>query len=163
MNTDRITSLVQKVQSLPDPGGRETALELVQEIMDLHAAGLERIMQLITAAEAGAPILDSIAGDELASSVLLLHDLHPLDIEQRLKRALARDEFHARGASVELVSIDDGVVRIRIEGGPGLKASVEAAALDAAPDAVSIVVEGGREEGGPGFVPLTQLLANTAS
>lgn len=163
MNTDRITTLVQKVQSLPDPGGREVALELVKEIMDLHAAGLERILQLIITAEAGGPILDSIAADDLASSVLLLHDLHPLDIEQRVKRALARDEFHSRGASAELVSIDEGIVRIRIEGGPGLKKAVEAAALEAAPDAASIVVEGGREEGDPGFVPLTQLLAGTAS
>lgn len=158
MNTDSIESLVRKVQSLPDAGARDTALELVQNIMDLHAAGLERILQILSSAEAGGPLLETIAGDALVSSLLLLHDLHPLDMETRVRRALERKEFQSRGASADLVGIRDGIIIVRIEGGPALKTAVEQAVVEAAPDAVSVVVEGG-EAAHSGFVPLAQLTA----
>ena len=152
MNTNNIESLVEKVQNFADPGAREIALELVQEIMDLHAAGLERIMQILSSAEAGEAAVDAMSDDPLVSGILLLHDLHPLDMEARVRRAL--------GTKAQLLSTRDGIVLIRIDGGPELKAAVHQAVVEAAPDARSIVIEGGHESRG-NFVPVTQLTASS--
>jgi len=113
--------------------------------MELHREGLERLVELLPdhAAE--------VAGDPLVSGLLLLHDLHPLDLHTRVTRALDRPEF----ASVQLVSTAGGEVRIRIRGDRGVRAAVEAVVGEAAPDAVSVFIEGS-----PDFVPLAELVAS---
>jgi hypothetical protein len=158
VTTDAIETLVQKVQALPDPIARQTALDLVQAVMDLHAAGLDRMLELLSSDEtSGAPI-DALVSDNLVSGLLLLHDLHPLDLETRVGRALERPEFHSRGSSVELLSAGNGIVRVHIDGGHALRGAVEAAIVEAAPDAVDVQIEGG-PPAAAGFVPLTALMA----
>ena len=159
MKVGHIEELVQKVQSLPDPGARRTSLELVQAIQDLHATALERMMEIIDGSEGGRAIVDALAADPRASSILLLHDLHPLDLEARVARALDDPAFHSRGAAVELVSIDGGVIRVRIDGGAGLKHAVEKVLWEAAPEAADIVLEGEPDRAPNNFVPLEALLA----
>ena len=56
MNADRLEDLVQKVRSLKDSDARDAALELVQAVMDLHAAGLDRMMEIVSTSEAGGPL-----------------------------------------------------------------------------------------------------------
>jgi hypothetical protein len=124
--------------------------------MEFHAEGLRRMMDIVFDS-GGASRADAFASDSLVSSMLLLHDLHPLDLHSRVERALDVPEFRARGASVELKSILDGVVRVRVEGGPQLRSAVETALMEAAPDALSIQVDG--EPVSAGFVPLGQLTA----
>ena len=142
MTKDAIEALVQKVQSLPDPNARQTALDLVQAVMDLHTEGLERMLEILSDLEAGGAAIDTLAADDLVGSLLLLHDLHPLDLETRVLRALDRPEFRARGANVELISAANGMVRVRIEGGSALRGAVEATITEAAPDASEIQIEG---------------------
>jgi hypothetical protein len=158
VKSEQIEELVQKVQSLPDPGARQTALELVQAILDLHATALERIMEMVARGEGGQAIVDALATDPRASSILLLHDLHPLDLETRVARALDDPAFRSRGASTELVSIQDGVIRVRIDGGTGLRQAVEKALWEAAPEAVEVLVEGAPDQISNNFVPLEALL-----
>lgn len=159
MKSEQLEEMVAKVQALPDGNVRQTTLDLVQAILILHAEGLERMLEIVAGAEGGPAILDALGADARASSILLLHDLHPLDTETRIARALDDPAFRVRGASVQLVSIEDGVIRVRIEGGPGLKHAVEQALWEAAPDAVKILVEGGAEPGSKNFVPLEALLS----
>ena len=160
MNTERLDSLVQRVRSLADPAARDAALELVQAVMDLHAASLERMMDIVHESEAGEAIFEAYAADAAVGNMLLLHDLHPLDLEQRVRRALDQPAFHGRGVAVEVVSIRDGVVRVRIERDSALKSAVEKALTEAAPDAAGLIVEGGADNHpGSNFVPLAQLLA----
>lgn len=149
MNTERLESLVQKVRSLEDSDARYAALELVQAVMDLHGAGLDRIMEIVSSSEA---VLDQFAADPAISAILLLHDLHPVDFETRVRRALDRTR-------AELISIREGVVHIRLEGGPAFEAAVRQALAEAAPDAVEIVVETTNAHASNAFVPLTQLMA----
>jgi hypothetical protein len=156
VNAERIESLVQKVQSLEDSSARDAALELVQAVMELHANGLEKMLDIVSDAEGGAVVIDAIAHDPLAGSMLLLHDLHPLDLETRVRQALDRPEFRSRGAEVELLSIRDAAVWIRVKGGSALRTAVEQAVFEAAPDAAAVNIEGGSEA----FVPLAQLLAS---
>ncbi len=162
MNTSRVEELIQQIRSLPDPHARGVALDLVQSVMDFHASGLARMMEIVSEADPNGNLMAALASDDLTSSLLLLHDLHPLDLQARIQRALEQLSVNARGARVDLVSIDGGVVRVRIEGGPvpGLKSAVEIALSNAAPDAASIVIEGAEENlHAANFVPLEQLLA----
>jgi len=156
---DQIEPLVGKVQALADPKARKTALDLVQAVMDLHTEALERVMEIVADSACGGEVIEALGNDGLVSSLLLLHDLHPLDLETRVVRALDRPEFRSRGASVELITAANGLVRVRLEGGHALRAAVEAAVGEAAPDAAEIQIEGGAPAATPGFVPLAALTA----
>lgn len=128
--------------------------------MDLHASGIEKMLEVVHESGAGGPIFEAYAADDLVSGLLILHDLHPLDLEQRVRRALEQPNFKGRGVTVELLSVREGVVHIRIEGGPSLKSAVEKAVWNAAPDAAEVMVEGAPgHQSIAGFVPLEQLLA----
>ena len=50
--------------------------------------------------------------------LLLLHGLHPLDLEARVRQALdkVRPYLRSHGGNVELLGVDEGVVRLRLEG-----------------------------------------------
>ena len=160
MNTDRIADLVAQVRSLPDPAARNVALDLVQAVMDLHANGLDRMLQLIAETDSAGRIQEAFAADDLVSNVLLLHDIHPFDLEARVTRALDKPEFRSRGAKVELISVADGVVRVLVEGGPALRATVEKVLANAAPDSAGIEFEpSSHPVGAADFVPLEHLLA----
>jgi hypothetical protein len=154
-----IEELLQNVQQLPDPQARHTALALAQAILDLHSAALERMLELIAEREPDTSLIDSIAADPEAGSVLLLHDLHPLELQARVERALENPSFQTPGSSVQLVSLRDGVVRIRVEGSPTLRSAVESAVWEAAPDAQDVILDGNPDFAGAGFVSVKQLFA----
>src|SRR6185295_570875 len=105
-------------------------------------------------------IVDQLAQDELIASVLLLYDLHPVDLETRVRGALekSRPYLKTHGGNVELVGIDEGgVVRLRMQGSchgcPSsavtLKLAIEQAIHEAAPDVSAILVEGQAVPGRP--------------
>jgi Fe-S cluster biogenesis protein NfuA/nitrite reductase/ring-hydroxylating ferredoxin subunit len=86
------------------------------------------------------------------ASLLLVHDLHPYDVETRVRNALdsVRPYLGSHGGDVELVGIDDdGVVRLRLlgscDGCPSssvtLQLAVEGAVEAAAPETARIEVE----------------------
>lgn len=156
----RIDELVRKVEALPDPAGRALAVELVQAVMTLHAAALARIVQIAPEAVA------SIAADELVSSVLALHDLHPDSFETRFARVVDKLQrfFDTRGSGMEVLEASPDGVRVRFTGrrpgaGAAAKATIESAIYEAVPEIANLLVEGVEEENGPGFVPLSSLLA----
>ncbi|HVF92048.1 MAG TPA: NifU family protein [Blastocatellia bacterium] len=162
----KIEGLVRKIESMADEKARASALELFQSIMDLHGAGLERMMSAaFDAGDAGRRIIETFAEDELVSSLLLLYGLHPLDLQARVEAAIdkMRPMLRSHGGSLELVSIVDGVVRLRLDGSckgcgltaQALKQSVEEAVYDAAPDMSALYVAGAVEH--PSASGLVQL------
>ena len=149
----KIDGLVRKIESMPDEKSRAAALELFQSIMDLHGAALERMMSVaFDAGDEGRRIIDSFGDDGLISSLLLLYGLHPVGLESRVIAALdkASPMLRSHGGSVELLGIDEGVVRLRLEGrckgcgssAQAIRVSVEEAVYDAAPDMSALEVEG---------------------
>src|ERR1700730_16885069 len=106
--------LVRRLESQGDPGLRASARELVQAILEFHAAGLTRVMELVD--DAGAPgeaLIDRFGQDELIKPLLLLHGLHPLSLQARVLQALeqTRPLLRSHGSEVECVGVDDsGVV-----------------------------------------------------
>ena len=171
----RIGELVERLESTAAPDARALAKELVESLMALHGAALERMLEIAARtndADAGRGIIERCAHDELVSSVLLLYGLHPEDLKTRVANALdkKRSFLESHSASAELVSIGaDGTVTVRLHvkasGGCGataalVKSTIEGAIQDAAPDAATIVVEeSGAGLKAAGFVPVTQLMS----
>jgi len=166
----QIEGLVHKVESLSDPNARKTALELFQLIMELHGAGLDRMMNIaFDAGDTGRAIINSFADDELVSSLLLLYGLHPLDLEGRVMAALekVRPLLRSHGGRVELLDVADGVVRLRLGGGGSstqtLRQTVEEAVYAAAPDLVAIQVEEEASRPSPSALVQLQMAPNKPS
>ena len=162
-----IEELLHKIESSADPSLRTTAQELIQLVMDLHASGFERMLELVhTAGGAGENIIERLGQDELVASLLVLHGLHPLTLEDRVMRGLekARSRLKTHGVEMDLLSFQGGVVHLRLNAhGHGcgstaqsLKQIIEDSLYQAAPDLTSLIVEGAEEK--EGFVPLEVLL-----
>jgi len=155
-----IETLLGEIEASADPNLRTRVQELVQLVMDLHGAGLERMLELIRApGEGGEGLVQKLGRDDLVASLLVLYGLHPLNLEARVIQAV--DKLDAR--EVELLSLEQGAIRLRIQAnGRGcgstaqaLKAMVEDAIYQAAPDLTSLIIEGTEEKAG--FVPLEML------
>lgn len=164
----KIEALVEEISSAADPRMRASALELVQSLMELHGAAIERALDIAwEAGEAGRALIDDFARDDLVASLLLLYGLHPLDIEARVADALekARPHLRSRGAEVELLGVADAVVRLRLESrtnGCGssaqeLKLALEELIYNAAPDASAVEIEVSQRALPEVFVPIERL------
>lgn len=149
----QVEELVRKIESLSDPQARAAAVELMQALLDFHGAGLDRLMELVAdEGEVGYRIFDRFAGDELVANLLLLYGLHPVPVETRVVQALdgVRPYLDSHGGSVELLGVEGGVVRLRLQGScqtcpsssATLKLAIEEAIYKAAPDVASVEAEG---------------------
>jgi hypothetical protein len=154
---ERIEELVGGIARIADPAARDAARELMESILELHGAGIERMVELTAeAGEPGEALIRRFAADDLVSALLILHDLHPDDLATRVRRALGR--WHG---SAELIHEFEGEVRVRLLGGGcELRAVVESAVREAAPDAVRIIIEESFQPAG--FVPLAALGAGVS-
>lgn len=162
--TARIDELVARVQGLPDPHARDLAVEMVQAVLSLHAAALERMLEIVAKSSAGT--LEAMGADDLVSPVLVLHGLHPDDFDTRLARALdyLQRYFDSRGAGIEVLEAGAERVRVRFTGkrpgaGAAARQTIEDAIFEAAPEIGELIVEGADGEHEAAFVPLESLLA----
>lgn len=149
---DRIEALLD-ASSSGGAAARERAEELVRLVADLYGAGLERLLDLLyDRGHLGEDVQDALAQDDLISSLLLVHGLHPYDVRTRVERALTevRPYLGSHGGDVELLGVSpEGVVRLRLlgscDGCPSssvtLKLAVEGAIESAAPEVTAIQVE----------------------
>ena len=149
----RVQELTDRLEQLPDPAARETADELVSAVLELYGEGLERIFAAIDeSGEAGAELKRALQDDGLVASLMLIHDLYPVPLEDRVREALesVRPYMESHGGNVELLEMRDGTARISLEGScktcPASTSTLELAikqALDeAAPDLEALIVEG---------------------
>jgi hypothetical protein len=140
-----VDQTVRQIEAIVE--AQPEAAPLVQLLMQLYGAGLSRIVDVIRA-EGRPDLLDRLAGDKLVASLLLLHGLHPVDPETRLRKALGRLERRFESQRILLADIRDGVAIIRVEhnGGGAPPASlaemIEHTAMEAAPDLDGIAIEG---------------------
>jgi Fe-S cluster biogenesis protein NfuA len=151
LQTERIEKLAAKLETGGDPEIRAAALDLVQSVVELHGVALQHLIDAITETRQGEIALDGALEDDLVASMLLLHGLHPDDIETRVRRGMekVRPYLKSHGGDVELASVRDGIVRLVLHGSCGscpsssltLKTAVEDALFEAAPDIVEIVAE----------------------
>jgi len=163
--------LLLEASAAAGPVARERAEELVRLVVELYGAGLERLMEL--AHDAGRlddELLAALAADELVSSLLLVHGLHPYGVHERVEQALdsVRPYLGSHGGDVRLLEVtDDGVVRLQLLGSCDgcssssvtLELAVDGAIRAAAPEIVRVDVEAPPPAGAAGgaVIPVEQL------
>ena len=167
----RLGELVSQFDQMPDNPEKTAGRELMQLLMDVHGQGLERIMEMIyESREAGSALIDQLSKDEIAGGLLLLYSLHPDALETRVNAALERIRPRLRKLScaIDLVSIDEGAVRIRLtksghscgSSAKELRGLVENGMYELAPDITALEILGLEEPPSSGFVALDSLLSN---
>jgi Fe-S cluster biogenesis protein NfuA len=121
----------------------------VQALLDLYGEGLARVVGEAAARDAGGELAAALGEDELVAHLLLLHGLHPVPLETRVRGALdeVRPYLETHGGNVALLGVEEGVVRLQLQGSCSgcpssavtLKLAVEEAIHKAAPDVAEIV------------------------
>ncbi|MCW3046077.1 MAG: nitrogen-fixing NifU domain protein [Solirubrobacterales bacterium] len=147
----RIEILLEEVETLADPAARATATELVQALLELYGEGLARVVTHVAAGDDG-ELAEALADDELVAHLLLLHGLHPVPLERRVREALegVSPYLESHGGGVELLGVEQGVVRLRLQGSCSgcpsstatLKLAIEDAIHRAAPDVERVEADG---------------------
>jgi Fe-S cluster biogenesis protein NfuA len=170
----QMAELAADLEKISDDKIRASAKELVHLLMELHGAGLERIMETVFAeGELGAPMIDKLSREPLVSSLLVLHGLHPDDFETRVTNAVEtlRPRLRKQNVEVELLEASEATVRVRVTPAAHscgsttstLRTSVEEAVYEAAPEVGSLVIEGLEEKSASGFVSLDTLVSSAVS
>jgi Fe-S cluster biogenesis protein NfuA len=150
---ERVQDLLGSLDDIADPVAQQRVQELVGAVLELYGAGLDRILGILAdAGEPGLPIRDALLDDGIVASLLLIHGLYPVTLEERVTQALdcVRPLLASHGGNVELISLEDGVARLQLQGScngcPSSAATLEHAlreAIDAAaPDLLGLEVEG---------------------
>jgi Fe-S cluster biogenesis protein NfuA/nitrite reductase/ring-hydroxylating ferredoxin subunit len=167
---DRIEDLLDHLESTLDGPSFDQVQDIVSLVTELYGGGLARILEL---AGEDVDLRERMADDDLVASLLVLHDLHPLGLEDRVRRALesVRPYLGSHGGDVEVLGIDGdhGVVELKMLGSCDgcasssvtLELAVQAAIEEAAPEITRIDVVGGAAEeatataGGPVATPVS--------
>ncbi len=121
--------------------------ERLDALLEMYGDALPRILALLEAEQRA-----ELAADPVVASVLLMHGLYPVPLEQRVTEALddVRPYLESHDGNVELLGIEDGIARLRLIGscnGCGASAAtlehaIEEALEAAAPDLLGLDVEG---------------------
>ncbi len=150
----RIEELLAFLRASGGPGVASAAEDLVTLLVGLYGDGLAHIMTALgEQGEAGAAVADRLVADPLVESLLLLHGLHPLDVDTRIQRALdnVRPYLGSHAGGVEYLGVtEDGTARLRLEGSchgcPSstvtVQLAIQGAVEGAAPEVNRVVVEG---------------------
>jgi Fe-S cluster biogenesis protein NfuA len=176
---ERVQELLGSLDEIADPVAQARVQELIGTVLELYGAGLERILGIVEdAGDPALPIRTAMLDDGIVASLLLIHGLYPISLEERVVQALdsMRPFLASHGGNVELVGVEEGVARLRLQGScngcPSSAATLENALKEAieeaAPDLLGLEVEGvvGLEEkesdGPPGLsLPMVQVGAPT--
>jgi Fe-S cluster biogenesis protein NfuA/nitrite reductase/ring-hydroxylating ferredoxin subunit len=163
-----VERLLEDLESLADPVARQSATGVVQALLELYGAGLERIVDAVAASADSEALARAFVEDELISHLLLLHGLHPVALEDRVRDALGevRPYLESHGGNVELLGIEGSAVRLRLNGSCSgcpssaitLKLAIENAIQKAAPEIEQVIAE---EASPPAASPLLQIEAPT--
>jgi Fe-S cluster biogenesis protein NfuA/nitrite reductase/ring-hydroxylating ferredoxin subunit len=144
---EQVHRLSAELERVADPEARRLAEELAASVLELHREGLERVFEALDDESR-----ERLAADGVVGSLLLIHGLHPVPIEERVLEGLARVRpyMESHGGNVELLGVEDGVARLRLMGScdgcaassSTLELAVERALDETAPDLLGMEVEG---------------------
>jgi Fe-S cluster biogenesis protein NfuA/nitrite reductase/ring-hydroxylating ferredoxin subunit len=146
---ERFQELAARLESVDDPLARGIADDMIATMLELYGEGLQRIF---TGLEDAPAVRDALVGDGVVASLLLIHDMYPVPLAERIEQALVgvRPYMESHGGGVELVRLEGNVAHLRLLGGcDGCAASsstmelaIREALDEAAPDLDGIEVEG---------------------
>ena len=152
--SQHIQELIEEIDSIPDADTKELMQECIQEILSFYGHGLERILKIISNGNnaAAKDIYNNLIEDSFLSGLLLIHDLHPLDLRTRLHLALEKVKpyMDSHGGSVEIVSLENGIAKLKLSGSckgcpssaSTLELGIKQAIEEICPDLLELQVEG---------------------
>jgi Fe-S cluster biogenesis protein NfuA len=163
-----IERLIREVEAITEPDLREKIVTLVQSVLGFHAAGIERLTQIVAAeGEGSGSLLEKLASDRLVGSLLLLYGVHPLSLEVRVEQAIDRLRSNPalNAGTLEVAGISDQVLRLRLahdqqrchSSKQTLRTAIEDALYEAAPDLDEIQFIDDVQQASVNFVPLISL------
>jgi Fe-S cluster biogenesis protein NfuA len=145
---ERVEALLAELRSQAGPQVAATAEELVSCLVELYGAGLAQVVRLVGEDEAGPQLMDKLVADPLVESLLLVHDLHPLDTSARVRQAVegVLPQLGSHAGDVEYLGLDDhGVLQLRlVQGGCSAATArdlISKAVAAAAPEAAGVGIE----------------------
>jgi Fe-S cluster biogenesis protein NfuA len=168
----QLGKLIMQFDQMPQSPQKIACKELVQLLMDVHGAGLDRMMEIVFESEDPGPlIVDKLGQDTITGSLLLLYSLHPDDLETRVDRAIEimRPRLRKLSCSVDLAGIVEGAVQVRVttsghscgSSTKDVRAIVEEGIYELAPDVSSLEILGLEEPSASGFVALESLMGHS--
>jgi Fe-S cluster biogenesis protein NfuA len=170
----QLGQLIAQFDQMPENPQKAAGMKLVQLLMDVHGAGLDRIMEIICENEIiGPAIIEKLGQDSITGSLLLLYSLHPDDLETRVKKAIERIRPRLRKVSysVDLTRVNEGTVEVRVTStssghtcgstAKDVRAIVEEGVYELAPDVTSLEIRGLEEPANAGFVTLESLMGHS--
>ena len=119
-----ISELAEGLAQHPDSKVGERVVELLDWIDAVHRDGLGRLIEMIRSWR-GEIFLESIARDEITGTMLRAYDLGEgldpeaeAEMKKMVDAALAEIKplVESHGGDIEIVGIEDGVVRVRMKG-----------------------------------------------
>lgn len=149
----RVQELTERLEELASPEAQALTEELVGTVVQMYGDGLERIFAALEGDDdALVAARARLAEDGVVASLMLMHGLYPVSLEDRVIEALdsVRPYLRSHEGDVELLGVRDGHAHLRLTGscdGCGasaatLKHAIEEALQEAAPDLVGLRVEG---------------------
>lgn len=130
----------------PPRQARERAEELVRTILSVYGDGLERALSIVHAelGDRADAVFECLCQDKLVESLLCLHGLHPIALEDRIEQALESvlPYVHSHKGNIQVSRIEGDIVYVALEGScdgcpsssATLKQAVERAILERAPE-----------------------------
>ena len=160
---ERVEALLSELRSQAGPQVAATAEELVSCLVELYGAGLARITEIVGEDESGPKLMDKLVADPLVESLLLVHDLHPLDTSARVRRAVEEvlPQLGSHAGNVEYLGLDEaGVLRLRLEqsgcSADTVRDLIERAVAGAAPEAAGVAIEMAQPPAEPTLLQITR-------
>ena len=160
---ERVEALLAELRSQAGPQVAATAEELVGCLVELYGAGLARITEIVGEDESGPQLMDKLVADPLVESLLLVHDLHPLDTSTRVRRAVEEvlPQLGSHAGNVEYLGLDEaGVLRLRLEqsgcSADTVRDLIEKAVAGAAPEAAGVAIEMAQPPAEPTLLQITR-------
>jgi Fe-S cluster biogenesis protein NfuA len=143
---ERVEALIAELRAQAGPRAAATAEELVSCLVELYGTGLATIIGVV--GEDRPELMDKLVADPLVESLLLVHDLHPLDTSARVRRAVEEvlPQLGSHAGDVEYLGLDDtGVLRLRLEqrgcSADTVRDLISKAVAEAAPEAAGVDIE----------------------
>lgn len=162
----RLNGLLGELEETPGPAG-DVAREALSALTRVYGEALARALGYVAdTPQRRAAFL----ADELLGHLLVLHDIHPEPVEDRVARAIREmsEAVEDRGGTVELVGIENAVATVRLtkrgcgSSMGGIDDVVREEVLALAPELSGVeLISGATHHAAqePAFIPLDKLMA----
>ena len=144
-----IESCIEKIEQCRDPVARESARDLVIELLQMHGQAFAVILDALSSAGLQSLVVE-LGANPVVGPLLNLYGLHPIPFQDRIDAALdrARSRLLSHGGNVRVVEIRGHDVRLALEGNcrgcPSsqltLRTTVEQALIEFAPDIAQLEI-----------------------